>query len=80
MQLSKINKGLLCIINCHQNKKNSQKGHKTALNSQFFSVEKDINILTYTMWSWIILIHYDLTDNYTYWFYLLIIYDPEYFQ
>ena len=34
MQLSAINKGLLCMINCNQNKKNGQIGHKTALNSQ----------------------------------------------
>ena len=40
MQLSKINEGLLCTINCDQNEKNGQKGHKTALNSQTFSVEK----------------------------------------
>ena len=60
MQLSKINKGLLCIINCHQNKKNSQKGHKTALNSQFFSVEKDYKhfnlhnvVLNYTDSLWL---------------------------
>ena len=34
MLLGKVNEGLFCMINCHQNKKNSQKGHKKALNSQ----------------------------------------------
>ena len=34
MHLSKINKGILCMINCHQNKNNGQKEHKMALNSQ----------------------------------------------
>ena len=34
MHLSKIDKGILCMKNCHQNKKNGQKGHKTVLNSQ----------------------------------------------
>ena len=33
MQLTKINEGLLYMINCHQTEKNSQKGHKTTLNS-----------------------------------------------
>ena len=28
------------MINCPQNEKNDQKGHKTVLNSQIFSVEK----------------------------------------
>ena len=28
------------MINCHQNEKNGQKGHKTVLISQIFSVEK----------------------------------------
>ena len=45
MQLSKINEGLLCTINCHQNEKNGQKGHKTALNSQNLSVKKGYNQL-----------------------------------
>ena len=31
MQLSKIRKGLLCMINCHLNEKNGQKGRKTAI-------------------------------------------------
>ena len=33
------------MINCHQNEKNGQKGQKTALNSQFFCVEKGYNQL-----------------------------------
>ena len=46
MQLSKINnKGILCIINFHQNEKNGQKGHKTAQNSPILSVEKGYNHL-----------------------------------
>ena len=45
MQLPKINKSLLCMINFHQNEKNGQKEHKTALNSQIFPVEKGYNQL-----------------------------------
>ena len=45
----------------------------------FFLLKKVITSWTYTVWSQIILIHYDLIDNYTYWFYLLI-YEPECFK
>ena len=41
-KISKIHKGFLCMMNCHQNEKNGQKRHKTALISQFFSAEKVI--------------------------------------
>ena len=55
MQLSKINKGLLCMINCHQNKKNGQKGHKTILkfsNSQK-SVPNSTLPLEIQIWYWL---------------------------
>ena len=54
------------MINCHQNEKNGQRGHKTALNSQFFPIEKGCNQLNLHSVVSSILINYELTDNYTY--------------
>ena len=45
----------------------------------FFLLKNVITSWTYIVWSWIILIHYDSTDKYTYWLYLLI-YEPECFK
>ena len=57
MHLSKIDKGILCMKNCHQNKKNGQAGHKMVLNSQnsifltILLVLSNITFLTLrTMW------------------------------